>query len=128
MPAGSRRGSTFIKSGRAVLAVVLKGFQEREWPPNHMPPSPETIDFRDQIFQWTADERRGLDYAVTRSDLDSGRIASFRMSRNGVRKIVLPAIETRYRSVILIGAGLRQALPMFSGDQAGESCPAHSRA
>jgi len=98
----------FIKSGRAVLAVVLKGFPEREWPPNRIPPSEETIEYRDQVLNWTADQRRGLDYAVTRSDLDAGRVAYYVVSVGDSRKIVLPAVETRYRSVILIAAGLRQ--------------------
>lgn len=84
------------------------GFQEREWPPNRTPPSPETIEYRDQILQWIADERRGLDYVATRSDLDSGRIAYIGISCNGDLKLDLPAIETRYRSVILHGAAFRQ--------------------
>jgi eukaryotic-like serine/threonine-protein kinase len=99
----------FIKSGRAVLAVVLKGFPEREWPPNRTPPSRETVEYRDQILHWMADERRGLDYATTRSDLDVGRVAYLSISSDSSLKLDLPAIETRYRSVILHGAALNQA-------------------
>ncbi len=97
----------FIKSGRAVLAVVLKGFLERDWPPDRTPPSEETVEYRDQILNWTADERRGLDYVMTRSDLDARRVAFYGVSVGDSRKILLPAVETRYRSVILVGAGLR---------------------
>jgi eukaryotic-like serine/threonine-protein kinase len=100
--------ASFIKSGRAVLAIVLKGFPERDWPPNRTPPSVETIEYRDQILHWMADERRGLDYVATRSDLDSGRVAYLAISSNGDLKLDLPAIETRYRSVILHGAALHQ--------------------
>ena len=101
--------ASFIKSGRAVLAVVLKGFPEREWPPNRTPPSRETIEYRDQILHWMTDERRGLDYAATRSDLDAGRVAYLAISADGSLKLDLPAIETRYRSVILHGAALHQS-------------------
>jgi serine/threonine protein kinase/formylglycine-generating enzyme required for sulfatase activity len=96
----------FIKSGRAVLAVVLKGFPEREWPPNYTPPQVETIEYRDLILNWTADERRGLDYVEKRPDLDAGRVAYLGVSVDDSRKLLLPAVETRYRSVALIAAGL----------------------
>jgi eukaryotic-like serine/threonine-protein kinase len=95
----------FIKSGRAVLAVVLKGFPERKWPPNRTPPSVETIEYRDQVLNRIADERRGLDYVATRSDLDAGRVAYYAVSVGDGLKLGLPALETRYRSVILIGSG-----------------------
>jgi pimeloyl-ACP methyl ester carboxylesterase len=88
---------------------VLKGFPEREWPPNRTPPSRETVEYRDQILHWMADERRGLDYATTRSDLDVGRVAYLSISSDSSLKLDLPAIETRYRSVILHGAALNQA-------------------
>ena|GEM_PF-476554 len=100
--------ASFIKSGRAVLAVVLEGFPERDWPSNRTPPSRETIEYRDEILNSITDERRGLDYAATRSDLDAGRVAYFSQSTGNSLKLCLPAIETRYRSVILHGAGLRR--------------------
>ncbi len=101
--------ASFIKSGRAVLAVMAKGWTERDWPPNRTPPSRDMIEYRDQILHWMADERRGLDYAATRSDLDAGRVAYLSISSDADLKLALPAIETRYRSVILHGAGLHQA-------------------
>jgi len=55
-----------------------------------------------------ADERRGLNYAATRSDLDAGRVAYVAWSAGDSFELCLPAIETRYRSVILHGAGLHQ--------------------
>lgn len=97
----------FVKSGRAVLAVVLKGFPERERPPNYSAPGYETIEYRDLVLNWTTDQRRALDYVETRSDLNAGKIAFFGFSGGESRKTVLPATETRYRSVILIGAGVR---------------------
>ena len=94
----------FIKSGRALLAVVLKGFPERAWPPNRTPPSAATVEYRDLVLDWMTDQRRGLDYAATRSDLDAGRVAYLSISSDSSLKLDLPAIETRYRSVILHGA------------------------
>lgn len=40
------RLTAFIKSGRAVLAVVLKGFPGRAWPPNHTSPTLDTSEYR----------------------------------------------------------------------------------
>lgn len=39
----------FIKSGRAALAVALKGFPEREWPPTRTPPAAGTIEYHDRL-------------------------------------------------------------------------------
>jgi serine/threonine protein kinase/formylglycine-generating enzyme required for sulfatase activity len=100
----------FVKSGRAVLAVALKGFPERELPANFSAPADETIEYRDLVFNWTIDQRRALDYVETRPDLDPGKIAFFGFSGGESRKIVLPAIEPRYRSAILIGAGIRPSV------------------
>ena len=98
----------FIKSGRAVLAVVLKGFPERDWPTSRTPPLRPTVEYRDQILNWLTDERRGLDYVATRSDLDASRAAYIGLSVDGGLKLGLPAIDQRYRSVVLVGAALYQ--------------------
>ena len=86
-----------IKSGRAVLAVVLKGYLGRDWPANYTEPPPTKIEYRDQIVNWITDLSRGLDYLETRNDLDTSRIAYFGSSAKGFR-LILPAVETRYRT------------------------------
>jgi eukaryotic-like serine/threonine-protein kinase len=107
--------SSFIKSGRAILAVVLKGFREREWPPQRTPPAPQSVEYRDMVLNWMTDERRALDYVATRSDLDAGRVAYYSVSNDSGFKFGLAAIETRYRTAILHGNCLRigeaQVLP-----------------
>ena len=60
-------------------------------------------------MNWLIDERRGLDYVATRSDLDASRVAYLALSVDGGLKLGLPAVETRYRSVVLVGAALYQA-------------------
>jgi hypothetical protein len=95
----------FIKSGRAVLAVVLKGYLERDWPVNYSEPSPAKVEYRDQVVNWITDLRRGLDYLATRSDIDTKRMAYFGSSANNF-KLILPAVEPRYRTVVLWGASV----------------------
>ena len=100
----------FIKSGRAVLGVAIKGYQEREWPADYQLPSAERVEFRDVIVNWITDLRRGLDYLETRPDIDARRINYLTMSPGGF-KLMLPAIESRYRSVFLTGASIEPDAP-----------------
>jgi pimeloyl-ACP methyl ester carboxylesterase len=109
--------SAHIKSGRAVFGVVLKGYLERERPENYKPSSPATIEYVEEIAQAIVDVRRGLDYLETRSDIDSGKIAYFAPSSANF-KLIVPAVDMRYRSVIFMGGGVRkymtQSLPAAS--------------
>ena len=100
----------FIKSGRAVLGVALKGYQERDWPANYNQPSPTQVEYRDQIVEKITDLRHGLDYLETRPDIDTSRITYMTMSPGGF-KLMLPAIESRYRSIIMTGASIESDAP-----------------
>ena len=98
-----------IKSGRAAFGVVIKGYMERLRPEGYNEPDLTTVEYRDKIVNWVTDIRRGLDYLETRSDLDSSRIGFFGPSAGSRTGLVLAAVENRYRSIFLMGAGLSQA-------------------
>jgi hypothetical protein len=98
---------SLIRSGRALFSVVLKGYIERDRPANYRAPSPDTIEFLEESVNQIVDLRRGLDYLETRKDIDAGKIAYFAPSSGGYKHI-LPAIETRYRCIVLMGAAVRQ--------------------
>ena len=49
----------FIKSGRAVWAVVFKGFKEREHPPGYERSRQSTVKRREQVVEAATDEFRG---------------------------------------------------------------------
>lgn len=95
-----------VRAGRALFAVVLKGYIEREPPANTTPPRPGTAEYREELVAKLTDLRRGLDYLETRADIDASRIAMFGPS-GGDLKLMLPAIERRYRAVVYTGTGLR---------------------
>ena len=101
-----------IKSGRAVFSVVLKGFLERDLPPDYRPSEPGTIEFVERSAQMIGDVRRGLDYLETRTDIDSGRIAYYAPSSTDF-KLILPAVDARYRSVIFQGSGVRKYMTQW---------------
>src|SRR5258705_3840988 len=98
-----------IKSGRAAFGVVIKGYMERLRPEGYNEPDLTTVEYSDKIVNWVTDIRRGLDYLETRSDLDSTRIGFFGPSAGSRTGLVLAAVENRYRSIFLMGAGLSQS-------------------
>jgi hypothetical protein len=96
--------ASFIRSGRAVFVVVLEGYLERDgfniW---LTPLDLSSIERVDAYKRHIVDMRRGLDYLISRDDVD--RIAFFGTSFGGPM-LVLPAIESRYSAVMLLSAGI----------------------
>jgi formylglycine-generating enzyme required for sulfatase activity/dienelactone hydrolase len=98
----------FVRSGRAVFAVVLRGYLERERPAGYEEPDPVSIEYVEENARHITDMRRGLDYLRTRDDLDHNRIAFLGVSFGGPA-MVLPAIESRYGAVILLSCGISKS-------------------
>jgi hypothetical protein len=97
----------FVRSGRAVFAVVLRGYLERDRPilwdePDFEEEKPEYLKM---MAEHAVDLRRGVDYVQTRSDLDAGHIAYMSLSHSGIL-MALPAIEPRYGAAIFVGDGV----------------------
>lgn len=100
------RLAPFIKSGRAAFGVVINGYIERLRPQGYVRPDPTTVEFRERSVNWITDVRRGLDYLETRNEIDPTRIAFFGPSAGARIGLILAAVETRFRSVFLMGAGV----------------------
>lgn len=98
----------FIKSGRAIFGVVLKGYMERPFPQNFSPPENSSVEFRKQMVNWITDLRRGVDYLESRDDIDKQKLAFLGISNGSNVGLVLTAIETRYKSLAFISAGLEK--------------------
>ena len=99
----------YIKSGRAVFAVALKGFKERARPADYVYPRASSIRFRDDMIDNSIDLRRGLDYLQTRDDIDSERFIYYGYSQGAEQGLIYSAVEERYRAVVLIACGLTSA-------------------
>jgi formylglycine-generating enzyme required for sulfatase activity len=97
---------SIIKSGRALLAVVVKGNSERPWPADFQRPRYESVEWRDLLVNRYTDHRRGLDYLETRDDIDMSRVAFIGISSGASSGLILAAVESRYRSVFLAAGGL----------------------
>jgi hypothetical protein len=98
-----------IKSGRAILAVVTEGNLERPWPADFKKPPYDSVEWQDIMVNRYTDYRRGLDYLETRDDIDMTRIGFIGQSLGASQGLILPAVDSRIRSVFLASAGLMSA-------------------
>jgi serine/threonine protein kinase len=96
--------ASLIKAGRAVFSVVLKGYVERPFPQDFAPPALDSVRAREIAINRVVDCRRGLDYLLGREEIDSDRLAYLGFSVSQSR-LSLIGIETRYRAIVLMGAG-----------------------
>jgi formylglycine-generating enzyme required for sulfatase activity/dienelactone hydrolase len=94
-----------MKSGRAVLFPIYKSTFERG-DGLHTDYPDESNFYKDHVIMWAKDLRRSVDYLQTRADIDAGRLAYFGQSWGGALGGLMPAIEPRFRTVVLMVAGL----------------------
>ena len=91
----------YIRSGRAVIYPVYKGTYERG-----MPAPRGMNERRDLRVMRTKDARRTVDYLLTRRDIDHSRISYYGVSLGGSTAPFILAMEPRFRSAVLLAAGL----------------------
>jgi eukaryotic-like serine/threonine-protein kinase len=96
----------FIKAGRAVWAVVFKGFKEREAISGYGGFSWNSVKRREEVVRNATDVSRGLDYLATRSDIDRSRISYFGYSAGAAEGLMYGAVERRYRALVLMAGGI----------------------
>ncbi len=94
----------FIKAGRAVWAVVFKGFKEREYPVGYARPNWQTVKRREEVVNNATDLSRGLDYLATRTDVELSRLAYYGFSQGAQEGLIYAAVEKRFRAVVLVAS------------------------
>lgn len=97
----------FIRNGRAVFGVMLPGYIGRGYRGDRQPG--DSAEYAELLINNVIDERRGLDYLMTRPDIDGSRIAFHGQSSGAAIGIVLAGVEHRYRSVLIVGVGIMSA-------------------
>ncbi len=95
-----------IKAGRAVAAVVLKGMVERPVAGGLDIPPSESVRFRDLMVLHATEMRLAIDYLETRREIDMNRLAYVGVSFGAGSRLPFAAVDNRFRSVVLIGAGI----------------------
>jgi pimeloyl-ACP methyl ester carboxylesterase len=94
-----------LRSGRAVFIIVPKGSLQRPWGSGDPFPPLSSVAHRDRVARWARDNRIGLDYLASRGDIDMRRLGLMVMSNDG-GALLFPALEPRYRTVVLVACGL----------------------
>jgi DNA-binding winged helix-turn-helix (wHTH) protein len=91
-----------VRSGRAVLHPIYRGTFERGVAPSQM--GPQT--WRDTRIHMAKEIGRALDFVEARPDLDRSRVALLGVSNGAAQGVIAGAIESRLKTLILLGAGL----------------------
>jgi serine/threonine protein kinase/formylglycine-generating enzyme required for sulfatase activity/cephalosporin-C deacetylase-like acetyl esterase len=102
-----------VKSGRAVLLPIYKGTLERGGGPKPIYWPNTSSTYRDNVIYWSKDLSRSIDYLETRQDINLNKLAYEGFSWGAALGAILPAVETRFKALILITPGfwLEQQLP-----------------
>ena len=95
-----------VKSGRMVVLPVLKSTFERG-DGLVSPLGQKTSTYRDHVIMWVQDVRRTVDYLKTRSDVEPEKLAFYGFSWGGKLGGLIPALETRFETAIILTGGLR---------------------
>jgi len=101
----------YIRSGRAVVYPIYEHTYGRGSSLNGDDNPDSTIKHRDQMIRWAREMRRSVDYAVTRPDVDTTRLAYAGISWGGRNAGVMLALEPRFKVAVLNVPGLSM-LPM----------------
>ncbi len=97
-----------VRSGRAVVYPIYEHSYGRGTKLQFDVPTP-TIEHRDQMVRWTTEMRRSIDYAFTRDDVDTTRLAYVGTSWGARIGGTVLAIEPRIRTAILNVPGFNAA-------------------
>ena len=91
-----------VRSGRIVIYPVYEGALGRK----RLSSDDGIIAHRDLVIRRAKEMRRAIDYAVTRSDVDSTRIAYVGASWGGRLGGLVLAVDPRFKAAVLYVAGL----------------------
>ena len=95
-----------IRSGRAVLAPVLKGMHERPRPISLGEVDPGSVQWRDIVVEAATETRLAMDYAETRGDVDRNALAYVGSSAGAGARLPVSVVDERFRAVAYIGGGI----------------------
>jgi len=97
-----------VRSGRAVIYPIYEHTYGRGSTMGEDRPT-ATIEHRDQMLRWTKEMRRAIDYAATRPDLDTTRLAFAGTSWGSRIAGVVLAVEPRFKVAVLNVPGITAA-------------------
>ncbi len=103
--------SFLMRSGRAVFYPVYKGTFERGSPAFvELRDRPNTHAYTEHVVQLVKDFKRSVDYLESRDDIDDGRLAYYGMSWGGWMGAIVPAVEERLTTNVILAGGFKPGL------------------
>jgi formylglycine-generating enzyme required for sulfatase activity/cephalosporin-C deacetylase-like acetyl esterase len=100
-------------SGRAIMFPIYAGTYERNRGEITTGYAKADRVYRNYMIKWVQDFMRSVDYLETRSDIDARKLAYLGASWGGQAGAIIPAIDSRITTAVLMLAGLpmQHALP-----------------
>jgi class 3 adenylate cyclase/dienelactone hydrolase len=105
-----------LKSGRALVYPIYKGTWERH-DELKADLQEETVFYKDHVIMWRKDIGRTLDYLETRSDIQGDRFGYLGWSWGGFMGGIMPAVEKRFKAVVLNVGGMEMEKALPEADQ-----------
>ena len=97
--------SILLKSGRAVMCPVYKSTYERRDDLKNCIPD-MTHFYKEHVIMWVKDLSRSIDYLETRDEINTKELAFYGVSWGGTMGAIIPAVERRIKTSVLLWAGL----------------------
>ncbi len=113
-PGKALYGVDFIlKNGRALIYPIYKGTWDRHDDGLKSDLQDETISYKEHVIMWGKDLGRTLDYLETRKDIQADKCGYLGWSWGGFNGGIMPAVEKRFKAVVLNVGGMEmeRALP-----------------
>ncbi len=105
-----------VKGGRALVLPVYRGtYERRDGLPSTWPDSSRR--YSEYVVSWIQDLERTIEYLQTRPDIAMDKLSYFGISWGGRLGAIIPAIEPRFKAVILVAAGLASGRAQPEVDQ-----------
>jgi pimeloyl-ACP methyl ester carboxylesterase len=105
-----------VKGGRALVLPVYRGtYERRDGLPSTWPDSSRR--YSEYVVSWIQDLERTIEYLQTRQDIAIDKMTYFGISWGGRLGAIIPAIEPRFKAVILVAAGLASGRAQPEVDQ-----------
>lgn len=105
-----------LKSGRAIVIPIFKGTHERHDELKSDLPD-ESVFYKDHVVMWRKDIGRTIDYLETRKDIQADKLAYLGWSWGGYMGGIIPAVETRFKAVVLNVGGMVMNRSLPEADQ-----------
>jgi len=103
--------SHIVSNGRAVLYPVYKGtFERKDMSLASIHSGAGSGRYSEFVVKLVQDVSRSIDYLETREDIDLDRLAYYGMSWGGMLGVVIPAVEDRFRTSVLLSGGMANLL------------------